>query len=160
MKILKYTSKRGKFEESWLSKSLEMLEGDNWGEIPKDESYLITTCYKLRKKPLNEFETEDLRILIGQDLGLKYLIPLALQILEKDILDEGHFYEGDLLKSVLTSNNDYWEIEREDWEKMVRIFNDNKDRIEKEAQEYDTGRKIIEAFNEFKKKAKNVHNNV
>ena len=151
MKILKYSSKRGKFEDSWLSKSLEVLEKDNWGELPKDESYLVTTCHKLRKKPLREFEIEDFRILIGQDLGLKYLIPLAINILEKDILSEGHFYEGDLLKAVLTSNEDYWKIEREDWEKMISIFNANRSRIDKEAEEYDTGRKIIEAFNVFKK---------
>ena len=39
-----------KFENNWLYKSLESLEKESWGEIPKDESYLVTTCHKLRKK--------------------------------------------------------------------------------------------------------------
>ena len=112
MKILKYKEKRLKFENNWVTKSLENLEKDNWGTIPKNESYLVTTCHKLRKKPLNKFEIEDFRILIGQNLGLKYLIPLAIKILEKNILAEGHFYEGDLLKSVLTSDPDYWKVEK------------------------------------------------
>ena len=151
MKILKYKEKREKFENNWPNKSLESLENDNWGSIPSDESYLVTTCYKLRKKPLNEFEIEDFRILIGQNLGLKYLIPLAIKILEKNILAEGHFYEGDLLKSVLTSNPDYWKIEREDWSSVVSIYENNLELIKNEAAEYDTGRKIIEAFKEFEK---------
>lgn len=150
MKILKYISKRAKFEESWLSKSLEVLEKDNWGEMPEDESYLITTCNRLRKKPLNEFETEDLRIMIGQDLGLKYLIPLAIQILEKDILAEGHFFEGDLLKSVFKSNPNYWKIETEDWEKMVSIYNRNNELMEKEAEEHAIGRELVKDFAKFK----------
>lgn len=151
MKILKYTCKRGKFQKNWLSKSLEILEKDSWGNIPKDEGYLITTCHKLRKKPLKEFETEDLRILIGQDLGLKYLIPMAMKILEKDILTEGHLYEGDLLKAVLAANKDYWKIEQDDWRKMSKIFFENKKLIEKEAAQFITGKKIIEAFDEFEK---------
>ena len=151
MKILEYKEKRLKFENNWLTKSLENLEKDNWGTIPKNESYLVTTCHKLRKKPLNEFEVEDLRILIGQDLGLKYLIPLAIKILEKNILAEGHFYEGDLLKSVITSNTDYWKVEREDWNNIISIYENNLELINNEAAEYNTGREIIKAFNEFKK---------
>ncbi len=151
MKILDYKKKRLKFENNWLLKSLENLEKDYWGAIPEDESYLVTTCYKLRKKPLNQFEIEDFRILIGQDIGLKYLIPLALDILEKDILAEGHFYEGDLLKSVLTSNPNYWKIEREDWKKIISIYGNNLDLIENEAAEFNTGREIIKAFKEFER---------
>jgi len=151
MKIIKHTSKREKFDKNWLSKSLEELEKDNWGEVPKDESYLITTCHTLRKKPLSKFEIEDFRILIGQDLSLKYLIPLAIEILEKDILAEGHFYEGDLLNSVLSSSKAYWEIEKEDWDKVKSIFKENISRIEQEAEEHDTGKRIVEAFNKFKR---------
>ncbi|SNY94983.1 contact-dependent growth inhibition system immunity protein [Flagellimonas pacifica] len=140
-----------KSENNWLLKSLESLEKEYWGEIPKDESYLITTCHQLRKKQLKEFDTEDLRIMIGQDIGLKYLIPLAFKTLEKDILAEGDFYEGDLLKAVLTSNSAYWKKETEYWALMCELFNNKISEIEKEAAEYDTGRKILEAYEEFKK---------
>ena len=75
------TKSKTKFENNWRSKSLESLEKNFWGEIPKDESYLVTTCHTLRKKQLKEFNTEDLRIMIGQNIGLKYLIPLALETL-------------------------------------------------------------------------------
>lgn len=65
-----------KFENNWKSKSLENLEKDIWSPLHKDEnSYLIQTCHKLRKKQLKDFEIEDLRIMIGQNIGLNFLIP-------------------------------------------------------------------------------------
>ncbi len=150
MKKTKSKSKT-KFENNWLFKSLESLEKDYWGEIPKDEGRLVTTCHTLRKKQLKEFDTEDLRIMIGQNIGLKYLIPLALETLQMDILAEGDLYDGDLLKMVLTSNQDYWKTETENWTKMRKLFRNRIAEIEKDAAEYDTGRKILKVFKEFEK---------
>lgn len=140
-----------KFENNWLSKSLESLEKESWGEIPKDESYLVTTCHKLRKKQLREFDIEDLRIMIGQNIGLKFLVPIALKKLDKNILAEGHLYEGDLLKMVLLSDQDYWKTEKENWTKMCALFRNRITEIEKEAAEYETGRNILKAFGDFEK---------
>lgn len=46
--------------------------------------------------------------MIGQNIGLTWLIPLALDKLQVDILAEGDFYEGDLLVSVLKTSPSYW----------------------------------------------------
>lgn len=81
-------------------KTLDELEGVVAGEPPYD-SHLVRTIYALRKKPIGEFTTEDLRITIGQARGLPYLLPIALERLEADPLAEGDFYRGDLLMSVL-----------------------------------------------------------
>src|SRR5258708_62640 len=89
------------------SKSLQELEGIDWGE-PIYDSYLVTTVYSLRHKPLNDFTIEDLRIVIGQNFSLPFLIPLALEQLEKDPLAQGDFYPGDLLLNVARSDSDYW----------------------------------------------------
>ena len=45
---------------------------------------------------------EDLRIMIGQRLGLSYLVPKAIDILEHDPLVEGDYYPGDLLVSLVS----------------------------------------------------------
>jgi len=87
-------------------KSLEELEGVDAGEPPYD-SYLVRTTYALRKKPVGDFTTEDLRIIIGQGLGLPYLLPLALERLEAEPLAAGHFYRGDLLTNVIRAEP-YW----------------------------------------------------
>ena len=87
------------FDRNWLTMSLKDLNKDSWEE-PEYDSHLVTTCHELRKKPLKDFNTEDLRILIGQSIDLTYLIPLAIETLEKEILAEGDLYEGDLLTAV------------------------------------------------------------
>jgi hypothetical protein len=46
--------------------------------------------------------------MIGQRFCLEYLIPLALEQLEKDPLVEGDFYRGDLLKMTLDAGEEFW----------------------------------------------------
>lgn len=81
--------------------TLESLEGDHWGEPPAEAGYLVRTVYALRAKPVESLGVEDLRILVGQEVGLDHVMPLALRMLEVDPLAEGDFYPGDLLVSVL-----------------------------------------------------------
>lgn len=140
------------FENNWKSKSLENLEKDIWPRLSKDEgSHLIKTCNELRKKQLQDFEIEDLRIMIGQNIGLKFLIPLAIEELELNVLAEGDFYEGDLLKNVLTSDVEYWKEEKMNWIKICELFNKNKSTIA----EFSTSKKIKESwfdsFDEFRR---------
>ena len=58
------------------SKSLEELEGHDWDE-PTYDSGLVTECHRLHRVPLCDFTVENLRITIGQIIGLEYLVPLA-----------------------------------------------------------------------------------
>jgi CDI immunity proteins len=81
-------------------KTLDQLEGVVWGE-PTFDSYLVTTCHRLRTKPVDEFSVEDLRIMIGQKIGLPHLVPLAIAVLDREPLAEGDFYPGDLLTKVI-----------------------------------------------------------
>jgi hypothetical protein len=101
-----------------LDKSLQELEQSDWGE-PTYDSHLVTTVHRLRRVALREFSVEDLRIMIGQGIGLPYLVPLALEHLRKDALAEGDFYPGDLLKSVLTADQMFWR-EHSQWRDEVR----------------------------------------
>jgi hypothetical protein len=89
------------------SKSLQQLEGEDWGE-PTYDSHLVTECHRLRRVPLHEFTVEDLRIMIGQQIGLRYLIPVALEHLRTDPFAEGDCYLGDLLASVLRADSRFW----------------------------------------------------
>jgi hypothetical protein len=80
--------------------TLEQLEDDIWPPADYD-SYLVSTVYRLRKKPLGDFTVEDLRIMIGQGLGLPHLMLPAVEVLEQEPLAAGDFYAGDLLDSVV-----------------------------------------------------------
>ncbi|RYM32155.1 hypothetical protein ERX46_15855 [Brumimicrobium glaciale] len=146
----KNNSSKSILEKNWMTKSLEALEKDYWG-APDSDSHLVKTCHQLRKKQLKDFETEDLRIMIGQNIGLPYLIPLAIEALQENILIEGDFYEGDLLKSVLTSDVDYWKDHNDKWIQVGVLFNKNIELIKNKAREYDTAREILKEFKDFEK---------
>jgi hypothetical protein len=89
------------------SKSLQQLEGRDWGE-PTFGSHLVTECHRLHRVPLCDFTVEDLRITIGQDIGLEYLVPLAIEKLRENPLVEGDCYPGDLLSNVLGADAAFW----------------------------------------------------
>ncbi len=59
--------------------------------------------------------------MISQDIGTKFLVPLAIEILSKNPLVEGDFYEGDLLKSVLTVKPEFWAAHTNLKDKMFEI---------------------------------------
>lgn len=61
------------------NKTLQELEGQDLSE-PNFNSHPVTTCHKLWEKPISSFAVEGLRIMIGQSIGLEYLIPLALEL--------------------------------------------------------------------------------
>lgn len=111
-----------------MNDTIERLEKHVWAPTEYD-SYLVTTCHALRKKPLPLFEIEDLRIMIGQGIGMDYLVPLAIEQLKANIFAEGHFYAGDLLKSILTSHETYWLIERKNWKAVCDLVEENMDAI-------------------------------
>ena len=89
------------------NKSLEELDGEQWGE-PTHDSRLVTECHRLRRVPLRDFTVEDLRLLIGQEISLPLLIPVALEKLRENPLVSGDFYEGDLLRNVLMIEPNFW----------------------------------------------------
>ncbi|MEU8712521.1 contact-dependent growth inhibition system immunity protein [Streptomyces sp. NPDC048663] len=89
-------------------RSLEELERDRWPVPPADATRLVATAHALRRRPVGELTVEDMRLLIGQDIGLPYLLPLALSVLRENPLAEGDMYEGDLLSAVLTRKPVVW----------------------------------------------------
>jgi len=52
------------------SKSLQQFDGQDWGE-PTYPSHLVRECRRFRRVPLCNFTAEDLRIAIGQNVGLE-----------------------------------------------------------------------------------------
>lgn len=117
-------------ENNWRQKSLESLEKNIWPALSAGEdSYLIKTCNSLRKKQLQDFTTEDLRIMIGQKIGLYFLIPLAIETLTVNLFAEGDYYEGDLLKSVLDVNTKFWDDNNDYWQQLNELVKNKRQEI-------------------------------
>jgi len=117
-----------KLENNWRFKTLEHIEKDVWG-ADTFGSHLTSTIHRLRKKVLSDFTIEDLRITIGQQEGLPYLVPLAIEVLKKDLFAEGDFYEGDLLKAVLTIDGKFWKENMEYWNAMASLIKAKKQKV-------------------------------
>ncbi len=105
------------------SKTLEELENDRWGE-PVYSSHLVTETYRLRTVPLEQFTIENLRIMIGQQRGLRYLVPMALEKLDADPWISGDLYRGDLLQSVLRAPPEFWATRDDLVSGLHSIFSD------------------------------------
>jgi CDI immunity proteins len=103
------------------TKSLQELEGQDWGE-PTYDSHLVRTCHVLRRKPLDQFTVEDLRIMIGQGISLPILVPLAIERLEEEPLVAGDIYEGDLLAAVAKIEEGFWTNRASLLERMRQVI--------------------------------------
>jgi hypothetical protein len=76
---------------------------------------------------------EDLRILLGQNVGVAILSPIAIDRLESDPLAEGDFYPGDLLVAAL-------QLDLRDLPEQARRLRAMADRLdEKELDDHRTG---------------------
>lgn len=116
-------------ENNWRCKSLFNLEKTLPDDLSEAPTRLVVRCTELIKIPLNEYSIEDLRLMIGQELGLPYLIPLAVEKLTHDLFAEGDLYEGDLLANVLKVERAFWEQNPGLWEKLNELIAESRDII-------------------------------
>ena len=94
------------------NKSLSQLLGPLMKDTT-DRSALVTTCLALYEKPLKDFTVENLRVMIGQSIGLEFLIPLAIEVLQENPFVEGDYYPGDLLSAVLKVEPGFWQTHQD-----------------------------------------------
>jgi hypothetical protein len=137
--------------------TLEELERSNWGE-PTYDSHLVKECHRLRRVRLRLLTLENLRILIGQNIGLQFLMPLAIEQLEQDPLAAGDFYPGDLLCSVLRVQPKYWDGDAEGFRKVAVIVERARKLAASEGNVVE--RAIEEAINVFARVGSGGSNNV
>ena len=102
-------------------RTLNDLDPPVWDPPSADDTNLVRRCGELRGTPLADFDVEDLRIMIGQQISLRFLLPRAIAILEQNPLAEGDMYPGDLLHAVLRVDKSYWQTNVEQWQSIDGI---------------------------------------
>lgn len=113
-------------------KSIEQLENDYWTEPVEFTSGVVVNCHKYRKIPISELTIEQLRLLISQQIGLKHIIELGISELDKNILAEGDFYEGDLLIATSTLPTEFWNDNKTEFLTFKNIVERNSELIKSE----------------------------
>lgn len=89
-----------------LDKSLEELEGFQTHRSFGTE--LAQRVLALRRIPIGQLTPSAIRLLISQREGPSYVLPLAMEILERDPWSEVEFYPGDLLAAVIRLGSADW----------------------------------------------------
>ena len=128
------------------TKSIEQLEKDIWknpSEFPTD---LVEKCYRYLKISIAELTNEQIRLLISQQIGTEYLIGIALEKLERNILTECDFYEGDLLIAVSSLPTEFWSQNQSEFQNFKKLVELNSELIQNELGEkkFDKLKNIIE----------------
>ncbi len=121
-----------------LTKTLEELEGEYWNE-PNFASSLVIQVHRLRKKLLCELNNEDLRLLIGQQINLNLILPLALEQLIQNPLGSGDMYIGDLFCSVLQVEKEYWNEHKElknELDEVIKTYEEARNMVEEQISKY------------------------
>ena len=104
--------------------TLTQLESDDWGK-PSYTSYVVTNSHRLRNKPLREFTAEDLRFMLGQQISLPILVPMALDVLEfENPFAAGDMYHGALLNMALKVAPRFWRDHPRLWYRMGVVLVD------------------------------------
>jgi hypothetical protein len=114
-----------KFMSDDKKKSISQLEGWSWNtDIPaKDNSsFEEYNFYLLHNKPIKNYSLEDVYFMIGQESGLKYLVPIAIEYLSNAPLLKADDYPGDLLGRVLLIKKDFWGSFPEHHKALLRII--------------------------------------
>ncbi len=125
------------------TKSIEQLEKNIWKNPSKFPTDLVEKCYHYRKISIAELTNEQIRILISQQIGTEYLIGIALEKLERNILTECDFYEGDLLIAVSSIPTEFWSGHQSEFHNFKKLVELNSEIIQNKL-----GKKKFDRINE------------
>jgi hypothetical protein len=135
-------------EHSYRTMSLSQLLEQSWNEDDLD-TQIVYQIQRLWGLPLKDYAPSDIREIIEHKIGIRYLVPLAIELLCEEPLLESEFYPGDLLRSVLRVRTEYWLQHTFYKDKLVVIANRalaEMDRIQDYPTQMDVLRNAINAF--------------
>ena len=90
------------------SRSLQELEGTDWGDPDPNDTDMVQRIHSLRRKPLSHLSDEELRLAVSQQVGTPHLLEIALDRLTSDPLLECEHYPGDLLAALVRLDESEW----------------------------------------------------
>lgn len=120
-------------------------------DIPpiEEASSIQKRIIRLYNKAIDEYTLGDLRFMIGQELGLDYLVDIAFNHLKENVFLDSEYYEGDLLSNILQLPPEFWETHPTEKNTLLGLLNTNSDTIQEQDLSLDTNRKIKRLAKDF-----------
>ncbi len=91
-------------------------------DLTGSEAGFIQKIHSVRKKWLRDFTPDEIRVCLAQEIGVAFLVPKALSILNDNPWIEAEYYEGDLLKTCIDVPDDYWKDKNEEKDLMKEVL--------------------------------------
>jgi hypothetical protein len=88
--------------------TIESIEQDGWPGLDEGATDLVRRVHALRRTPVADLSPDDLRVLLGQRVGVAVVLPIALERVAADPLLEGDYYPGDVLNALLGLGREFW----------------------------------------------------
>ena len=104
------------------SKTLQELEGADWGSPETAETATIGRVLTLRRKPLEELSNGEVRLAITHQVGFPIVLELAIERLRPNPLLEADFYPGDVLAALVRLDEQDWQDRNDLREALAELF--------------------------------------
>jgi hypothetical protein len=114
---------------------------------------MVLRCHALRKVPLSSLSAGDVRVLLGQEVGTRFLLPIALELLELNPLIEGDYYAGDLLANVLRLHTLSWKGDGNSLERASAVARRAVAELSASEESLQSNRALLKEINAFLQRA-------
>jgi hypothetical protein len=101
-------------------KSIDELEG--YAPSSSVSTKVVEDVLVARKIPVAQLMPAQMRLLISQRQGTKYLVPFVVELLEKEPWIEADYYPGDLLALVARLDPGFWPPGNEWKNRFLQLF--------------------------------------
>lgn len=72
---------------------------------------------------LDDFTPKELRLMISQNIGNEFLVPIALETLENNLFLKAEHRPGDLLQAVCSVEKDFWVQNEKLYKELTSMIN-------------------------------------
>ena len=101
--------------------SIEDLSGYYW-LAPETDSNVVLKSHGMRRKPLAELSLEDIRMGVIQQVGVSYLVPVALEVVERDPYAESLNFGAEITIALLDIPVEFWLTHEKLRDRLQRVY--------------------------------------
>lgn len=112
------------------NKSIEQLENVYWPELDDYISQTVKDCYAFRKIPLKDLTIRQVCILLRQDIGSEFLMPMVLERMNADLYEEDPEDGSTFLESIDGFKHEMFERSSDLWKPMMAFLRTRREEVE------------------------------